>query len=172
MGGQFGLGNGNVTGPNYQFDDGYVKVDDTGNAGGFTSFWGYDNASQHPAAAPGTLLFHSSSAYSTPTSQVQRDDTPYVGFDMAYGGTFGQWHGARLGWEFGMGFVPISITDGRNLPAVFTTGTYAVSVPSDPNTRSAIVLPQPGYRGGSSGVGPVIGATPSGPAIDVANGTI
>ena len=39
------------------YDDGYVRVDNTGNAGGYTSFWGYNNASQYNAAAQ-TLTMH------------------------------------------------------------------------------------------------------------------
>src|SRR5436190_1497673 len=105
MGGQFNLASGNTAGPDYQFDDGYVKVDSTGNAGGFTSFWGYQNASQH--ATPDTLLFHSVDSFSTASSGVNRDDSPYIGFDMAYGGEITRWGRARVGWEFGVGILPI-----------------------------------------------------------------
>src|SRR3954468_12987674 len=66
MGGQFNLGSGNTAGPDYQFNDGYVKVDATVNAGGLTSFWGYQNASQHPT--PDSLLFHSIDSFSTESS--------------------------------------------------------------------------------------------------------
>jgi len=36
--------NPSVTGLSYQ--DGFVGTDNTGNAGGLTSFWGYENANQ------------------------------------------------------------------------------------------------------------------------------
>jgi formylglycine-generating enzyme len=39
----------------YNYDDGYVLVDSTGNAGGYTRYWGYDNASQ---IVNGLLVLH------------------------------------------------------------------------------------------------------------------
>ena len=48
--GQFNLnsqaGPTGVSGANHIFNDGYVKVDATGDAGGQTGYWGYQSASQ------------------------------------------------------------------------------------------------------------------------------
>src|SRR5262245_27789627 len=41
-----------------KYDDGYVLMDNTGNAGGLTGNWGYENQNQHDT--PTTLMFHSS----------------------------------------------------------------------------------------------------------------
>src|SRR5437762_2350007 len=83
MGGTFALsgkdpGPMGVSGANHEFDDGYVRVDNTGNAGGFTSYWGYQNVSQYDAGAQ-TLTFHTATSLSASSSAVQRDDSPYIG---------------------------------------------------------------------------------------------
>jgi formylglycine-generating enzyme required for sulfatase activity len=39
----------------YNYDDGYVLVDSSGNAGGYTRYWGYDNSSQ---IVNGLLVLH------------------------------------------------------------------------------------------------------------------
>src|SRR5690242_15242665 len=48
MHGQFNISGGQpgpvgVPAVDHFYDDGYVRVDQTGNAQGFTSFWGYNN---------------------------------------------------------------------------------------------------------------------------------
>ncbi len=44
------------------FDDGYVLTDNTGNAGGRTTHWGYDNNSQYDPATQ-TINMHTLSSY-------------------------------------------------------------------------------------------------------------
>src|SRR5258708_6045771 len=55
-------GAGQVTpnGDPYNYSDGYVLTDSTGNFLGVTSYWGYDNVSQYNLAA-NTFTFHNSS---------------------------------------------------------------------------------------------------------------
>src|SRR5439155_26993787 len=134
MGGTFALsgkdpGPMGVSGANHEFDDGYVRVDETGNAQGLTSYWGYQNVSQYDAGAQ-TLTFHTATSLCTTGTSVQRDDTPYIGFDMAYGGHITRWGRARVGWEFGVGILPISIKDTRNLPATFENANSTFDVPA------------------------------------------
>ena len=62
---------------NHVYDDGYVRVDATGNAGtdprgGYTTFWGYQDGSQHPSAS--TLLFHNSSFFTGAFSSARNED--------------------------------------------------------------------------------------------------
>jgi hypothetical protein len=135
---------------NHVYDDGYVRVDDTGNAGtdprgGYTTFWGFQDASQHPSAS--TLLFHSSSSLTAATSSARNEDAPYLGFDMAYGDTL--WRGGRLrvGWELGFGLLPINIPDNRQFSASVDQSTYSFTVPD------GVVLPSAPYNGGPSGFG-------------------
>lgn len=175
MGGAFPLsgkdpGPMGVSGANHEFDDGYVRVDETGNAQGLTSYWGYQNVSQYDAGAQ-TMTFHTASALSTSATSVQRDDSPYIGFDMAYGGQITRWGRARVGWELGVGILPISIKDTRNLPATFQNASYNADVPGG-------VIP-PGfpdgsgnYNGGPSGIGANLFDTITPGSVDSIPGTI
>lgn len=40
------------------YDDGFVRVDSSGSAGGYTAFWGYAAASQVSSGVQGTIAFH------------------------------------------------------------------------------------------------------------------
>jgi hypothetical protein len=134
------------------YDDGYVRVDQTGNAGGYTGYWGYNNASQYNAAAQ-TLTMHSASSYSTAGSSKD-DGGPFPGFDMAYGGNLWYWRHVRIGWELGFGLLPITITDNQSLSATVNQSAYTFDTGS-------IVVPGAPYQGGSSGRGPLIPGTPA-----------
>jgi hypothetical protein len=143
------------------YDDGYVRTDQTGNAGGLTSFWGYQNASQVNSETH-SLLMRQASTYSAATSG-SGSDSPYIGAELA--GGVGLWRGNnwRLGLELGCGVLPINIKNEQNLPVnvnrnilSFDTGT--------------IVVPTAPYNGGPSGVGPLINATPKSVAGDTIAG--
>lgn len=68
------------------YDDGFVRVDATGNSGGYTSFWSYENASQIQGAF---ISFHCQSILDANTIQLLTDtyelgalippDAPYAG---------------------------------------------------------------------------------------------
>ena len=92
------------------YDDGYVRVDNTGNAFGQTGYWGYDNASQ----LNGTTLTMSAATSFSATGKAKEDGGPLPGFEMAYGGNLWYWKHARVGWELGFGLLPINITDKSN----------------------------------------------------------
>src|SRR5436189_3509812 len=66
------------------YDDGYVRTDQTGNARGLTSYWGYQNESQVDSANH-TLLMHQSTVFSSTTSG-SGNDSPYVGGELAGAG--------------------------------------------------------------------------------------
>lgn len=137
-----------VSGVNHTYQDGYVKVDDTQNAGGLTSYWGYENASQ---VSGGQLLMHSTDSFSTGSSRTSADAGPQIGLDLAYGGELTLWHRTLIGWDFGFGFMPVNVKDKNVRAATLSQSTYAFdisglsSIPTDP------------YHGGSSGLGPLIG---------------
>jgi len=108
---------------------------------------------------------HNATSFST-SGSATGENSPYVGFDMAYGGIL--WRGEdrlRIGWELGFGLLPIKITDNQTLIAdkikrdvyTFDTGN--------------ITMPDAAYNGGSSGIGPTIHATPSGPTSETVAGT-
>lgn len=66
----FGPGPATGDGINRDYDDGYVYVDSTGDGGGVTSYWGYDNSSQ---VQGNVLVFHSESTLDANTIQMITD---------------------------------------------------------------------------------------------------
>lgn len=150
--GTFGVANTSqgpvgVSGANHIYDDGYVKVDSTGNAHGVTSDWGYVNSSQYNVARQ-TLTYHATTSY-TVQDQTQLDGELAAGFEMAYGGKIYQWRNTRVGWEFGFEWLPISMKDDRPLSATFDREVHQFST-------GGISLPQAPYNGTAYGLGPVI----------------
>jgi len=94
------------------------------------------------------------------------DDSPYIGLEAAYGGTFRQYQRMRVGWEAAFGYLPIDIKDSRT-----TSGTFTRTVHQFPT--GDIIPPIAPYQGGSSGAGePLISDTGTSLADDVATGTI
>ena len=163
MNGRFNI-SGNNAGAGV-YNDGYVLTDQTGNAGGLTGFWGYNNASQYNAAAQ-TLDFHSATSFSA-TGSSKDDGGPFPGFDMAYGDNLWYWKHARVGWELGFGLLPVNIKDTHPMAATVNQSTYTFGT-------DGIVVPQAPYRGGASGQGePVIADTPQSTSYDtLSRGTV
>lgn len=134
------------------YDDGYVRQDQTGNEGGYTSYWGYNNASQYSAAAQ-TLSMHSASSYSTAGGR-DVDGDAFAGFDLAYGDAYWYWKRVRVGWEFGFGLLPINISDNSSMPTTINQSVYTFNT-------GGIVVPGAPYQGGFSGQGPLLPGTPA-----------
>jgi hypothetical protein len=122
------------------YDDGYVRTDNTGNAGGQTAYWGYDNASQ----LSGSILTMSAANSFTTSSSDKEQGGVFPGFDMAYGDNLWYWKHARVGWEFGFGLLPINITDNQSAPATVNQSTYTFST-------GGIIVPQAPYQGSPNG---------------------
>lgn len=144
MNGQFNVSGSGQPGV---YDDGYVRVDETGNAGGYTSFWGYENASQYDATAH-TLTLHSASSFNL-TDSTHVDDAVPVGLDLVYGGKIMNSGDALFGWEFGFMWMPITVKDNRPLHTTFTRTSQVFDT-------GDIVMPEAPYNGGASGIGPTI----------------
>lgn len=120
----------------HYYDDGFVRVDNSGNFGGQTWFWGYDNAAQ---ISGDNILFHSTS--SGGASGKDMDDAPYPGFELVYNrefGTFGKKDQNKWGLEASFGWTSIGISDKRTLNASlsrltdsysFTPGTTPPAAP-------------------------------------------
>jgi len=136
------------------YSDGYVVKNPNSP---YTSDWGYDVANAYTPGNPGTLTLHGVSSYTTEngglTSQGNGGAIP--GLDMAYGGNLWYWKHARVGWELGFGWLPISINGGSSGTVTADALTYKF------NTGDIIVPVAPGstYQGGSLGYGPSIQST-------------
>ncbi|MBX3748363.1 MAG: hypothetical protein KF833_23910 [Verrucomicrobiae bacterium] len=137
-----------VRGIDRLYDNGHVRVDDSGNAGGRTWNWAYDD----PASLDGTVLhLHSVRSPADGLTQREKDD-PHYGFEIAYDrvltrfplGRTGTVH-AGLRGAFGTAFLDI-----RHQATVsgMTTGirdSYDLSgLPLIPNAPYLGGAPEPG----------------------------
>jgi hypothetical protein len=136
-------------GVNRTYDDGSVQVDSSGNAGGQTWNWGYQNAAQ---VQDGTLAMHSSSAAANGT--LNQNDDPHAGFDLAFGRNLGTVPGGRWGLQAAFDFTAISIHDNQPLAG---TGTLI----SDAFSLGGVIPPQAPYAGSFNGPGPLLGDNPT-----------
>lgn len=137
------------------YDDGYVRVDQSGNAGGLTWFWGYDAASQVDAASD-TISFHSTRTSAPRDASVHdANDDPQFGFELGYQrelGTFGR--DFRWGLETAFGWTDIEIGG-------TTSSSSKLTAITDSYSLGGIVPPQAPYRGSFSGPSAVISSTPN-----------
>lgn len=141
-----------VGGIDHTYDDGYVLVDSSGNAGGLTWNWGYQNASQVGAD---TMQFNSLSSVSPvlPARSSATDD-PQYGAELTYQRVIGSLgDSGRWGFEAGLGYTSLSLRDRRSANGLSTliTDTYQ---------RNGVVPPMPGYSGTFGGPGPLLGDLP------------
>ena len=132
------------------YDDGYVRVDTSGNAGGQTWYWGYDNASQ---ISGNNILFHSASASVGASREVS--DDPQYGVEMVFNREIGLvGDKCRWGIEAAFGWTGIELRDSRSLPASITSVTDSYAF--EPGTTP----PAAPYQGSFQGPGFVISDTP------------
>jgi hypothetical protein len=142
--GAFNISGNNPAGGIY--DDGYVKPDQTGDPS-YTSYWGYNNASQYNAGN-NTLTLSASTGFSA-SGNAKADGGLIPGLEMAYGGNLWYWKHARVGWELGFGYLPVNISGSSSQSATVTQTTFTFNT-------AGIVVPTAPYQGGPSGLGPLI----------------
>jgi hypothetical protein len=115
----------NGTHVNRNYDDGYNRVDVTGNDhGGFVGTWYWSYSSPNSFRGDHLVL----QSYSTPpnaSSRVRPDD-PQNGVELTYSHEFYRAKHWRAGLEGGLGYMAISVTDNRVLhnTAYRTDDTY------------------------------------------------
>jgi hypothetical protein len=142
-------------GVNRDYDDGYVRIDSEGNAGGLTWNWGYRDASQ--IAGDDTLRLHSSSAPSS--SYDASPDEPVPGFEVAWLRDLYAGERWAVGVKVAFGYGSLGLNDNAPVlsPVLRTTDTYSLGgiiPPGDPS------LPGWQYQGTAGGPGPLIGDQP------------
>jgi hypothetical protein len=123
------------------YDDGYVRTDNTGNAGGWTAYWGYNNASQYNSTAQ-TLTMHAANSFSA-SDNGSVNGSAFPGFDMAYGDNLWYWKHARVGWELGFDWLPINISEKSSGGASVTQTTYTFNT----GWRPGYPIPDAPYQG-------------------------
>lgn len=150
-----------LDGAAYNYDDGYVLQDSTGNLGGLTRYWGYDSASQVPG--DGTVLM---SKYSSAGAAVRDDDDEfYPGGEITYSRILGGDENWRWGLETALNYMNLSARDSGAASASVTRQSDAYPLP--PLEGGGFVNPPPAPYQGRYELqpegNPVIGATPVGP---------
>lgn len=151
----------------YNYDDGYVLTDVSGNAGNQTWYWGYDNSSQVGASGANTIDFHRNTASGFPKNGSSSDDSPYVGCEVTYDYQLGvddKYHPLRYGIEAAANFMPISFNSG---------GTYNTSLNQTTDTygyTSGTTPPGAPYQGGYGGPGFVLNSQRLGSTTTVVPG--
>ena len=136
-------------GLNRTYDDGFVRQDSSGNAGGLTWNWGYQNASQ---VSGSTLTLHSESS-ATRNFAGQNDD-PHGGIDFAFGHRFGEAPGGEWGWQGAFDYTSVSVHNQASMagPATLISDAYALGV---------VIAPAAPYSGSFYGPGPLLGDSPT-----------
>ena len=126
--------------------DGFVHDDSSGNAGGQTWNWGYQNSSQ---ISGNNLLLH---GINYPGGGQNQTDDPQQGFELSYFRDFGHESWGRWGLKAAFGYTDISIKNNSPISGNLITDTYSLG---------GIVPPIAPYSGSFSGPGPVINRSPS-----------
>lgn len=149
----------------YNYDDGYVLTDVSGNEGGQTWYWGYDNSANYPAgqvsdgvAFPAnTLLF----SHSTPTGDFTSptlDDDPQFGVEVTYNRYLGTKDGASYGLEMAANYLNLSLHDKRSFSGTVLRATDAYAY--TPGTTPPGASPANPYQGSYDGWGFLLGDAP------------
>ena len=129
------------------YDDGFVHVDSSGNAGGQTWNWGYQHSSQ---VQGDTVTMNAESANGT----LHADGDPQMGFDLAYGRRLGKLWGGKWGFEAAFDFTEISIQDN-------STFNGTAMLVSDSYSLGGNIAPDAPYSGSFEGPGTLLGDTPT-----------
>jgi len=158
--GAFAAGSAQTTpdGDAFNYDDGYVLTDSSGNLLGYTRYWGYDYNSQLSGA--GTLLMHRySSAGVTAAANLEE---PLPGVELRYRREFGRGEKMRWGLEVAANYMRVNVSDSQTLAANVTRLTDAYPLPPLEGGGYVTPPPAPYYHGAdlSAQGNPVIGATP------------
>jgi hypothetical protein len=143
------------------YEDGFVRMDSSGNQGSLTWNWGYQNASQLPGND--TVLMHATSTTGA-TSRHGGDDA-YPGFELNYQRDLGHYRWGRWGIKLASGYSDVEIRDTRPLStrANLITDAYGLG---------GITPPLAPYAGTFDGPGPVIGDMPTRTLSDWPDGAV
>ena len=143
------------------YDDGFVGMDISGNAGNLTTFWGYNNAGQ----IQGGNLVLSSSSSAGGADSLNNDSKLQHGVELTYSFPIRSADWGGWGFEGAFGWMPVSITDSQ---AVSSSVTMQV----DSYPDNGIVFPVPPFAGTVAGPGPLLGATPATAFVTVPGGML
>jgi hypothetical protein len=145
----------------YNYDDGYVHPDVSGDAGGQTWNWGYDDSASQIAG--NTILLNRAGSAANPSSQPL-DSGLSPGVELVYSreiGNKGKWH---YGVEAAVNYLSVSLKNESMFVGDMTRVTDAY--PFTPGTTP----PSGPYQGSFNGPGFVIGDTPVSSVTNIISG--
>jgi hypothetical protein len=142
-----------LAGADHNYDDGYNRVDRTGNNHGGTAAtwnWGYENSSQ----VQGTTFIFMHSASASAETVSDRDGDPQMGLELSYNRQFGRIGKFFWGLEGAFNYTDVSIRDDQPVDR-------SVTLTTDRYDLVGITPPQPPYHGSFQGPGPLINDVPT-----------
>lgn len=143
----------------YNYDDGFVLEDISGNFGNQTTYWGYDNPSQDTG---NSILMSRTTLDSGAASTEMEDTIPIVGIDLAYSYEFERKDSRRFGFDISGGYMPLRYEN---------KGTYGVTSVVDEYGYTTGTNPLlPPYQGPFDGAGFLLDSLVSGSTT--LNGTV
>ena len=150
--------------PPGQYQDGYVLRDSSGNAGGLTWNWGYQNASQ---VVGNTMQFHDAPSYSAtlPGNDKGVTDDPQAGVELVYQRILGHLpfvSAGRWGLEAGFAYTDFDLRDNGD-------GTLLTTMTTDSYQLNGVVPPAAGYHGTYNGPGALLGDIPTSSSTSLAS---
>lgn len=125
-------GNGQLTpnGDPYNYDDGYNLTPSASPNPAYTTYWGYNNASQ---LIPGGIGYSGVGLSRTTATGISADQSgedspnPNPGFELTYDREFGKkenWHDMHYGLEGALNYMNISLNESGTSGATSSTTTY------------------------------------------------
>src|SRR5258706_507018 len=104
-------------GDNYNYDDGYVLTDNSGNFGGQTWYWGYDDSSRQVS---GNNVVMSRSTLEGSAGSASADGDPSYGAELVYSRLLFTKDRLRLGVELAANYLNLSLSDSSTVSAAVT----------------------------------------------------
>lgn len=146
-------------GQNYNYDDGYVRVDSSGNIGGKTWNWSQSSDTQVNRSNGGSIDF--SITNSVTNGRAEEDASANAGvelytyYDMGAVGIPGlKPHGATWGFRGGLHYAQISVDSNNSIRSDLTTLTDSFAL-------EGVTLPTTPNQGSFYGPGPLINDSPT-----------
>lgn len=145
-------------GQDYNYDNGFVRVDSSGNNGAATWNWGYQDASQYDPAGGGSMsytLTHSlANADASENGENSSGFECYAYFDMGAAAVpLLKDPGATWGFRGGFHYAPVNVENS----SVLSSGTFVLT---DRFNLGGVLPPGAPYSGSFGGPGPLLGDSP------------
>jgi len=142
----------------YNYDDGYVLTDNSGNFGGQSWYWGYDDSSKQVS---GNNVLLSRSSLAGGPSSVSLNDEPSYGAELVYRHLLSTKDRLSIGFELAANYLNLSLSDNRALSADVMRTSYPYSfAPGSIPPAATVDAP---YQGSPEGPGFVMSDTPGQP---------